>query len=345
MSLDLPNSDRLPFDIRAEVLARLLMEKRDLDIEQIGFRPQNFYQRWGRRDVLDVSEGYSNRSGRDLVWLDVSREGLFDTLPEGLFFHPDDGYGSETSKVKALTQQEAAARKFLSPFEQVFYWLQLENELRESGFENHIEAWWQQRLRTEQSELDHEQRAILMQLLPHLPNIMGNWPLTAQWLKVILGESVRIVEIAPPQYNLPDDCQKRLGEGVLGQDFVIGRTFSDGIAALSITIEELTTYSLIGFLEGGKNRRILEDELLGLLLPVETPYCLTLQVQLSDEMLHLGDTLDLGNGLTKDNNTPILGFTRTAFAADSEAAQSPEFQAYFKALTLNFSSKNSHSFS
>lgn len=345
MSKDLPNSDRLPFDIRAEVLARLLMEKRDLDIEQIGFRPQNFYQRWGRRDVLDVSEGYSNRSGRDLVWLDVSREGLFDTLPEGLFFHPDDGYGSETSKVKALTQQEAAARKFLSPFEQVFYWLQLENELRESGFENNIEAWWQQRLRTEKSELDNEQRVILMQLMPHLPNIIGNWPLTAQWLQVILGESVRIEEIDPPQYNLPDDCQKRLGEGILGQDFVIGRTFSDGIAALNIAIEDLTTDALIGFLEGGQNRRILEDELLGLLLPVETPYSLTLQVQLSDEMLHLGETIADEKGLKKDNKTHILGFTRTAFEADSEAAQSPEYQAYFKALTLDFSSKNNHSFS
>lgn len=283
---NLVNSNKLPFDIRAEVLARLLMEVYGCSTEQILFEPKNYFQRWGRRDVLEVSEGFSYNMDKATILLDVSRESIFDILPEGLFFHPDDEYADDVIRTKKLSEQAATAQKFLLPFEQMFYWMRLENERREFTAENRLEQWWQELL-AEDSEnsaifegysplknslLNEAQRDTLTHLLPHLPEIIGNWSLTAQWLSLFFEADITITEIPPPQYTFPIALQKRMGAGRLGQDFVIGETFSDGIPILKIAIENLAPEILADFLQEGEKRKLLEEELLPLLLPIETPY-------------------------------------------------------------------------
>ena len=303
MIKDIVNSARLSFDIRAEVLARLLIEKHDLTTEQVLFRPQQYFQRWGRRDVLEVSEEHSYGLDKDTVCLDISRESLFDTLPESLFFHPDDNYPDDVYRIKKLSEQEAAARKFLLPFEQLFYWLRLDNECREYTAENKLETWWQYLLADgytplSDSLMDAEQRDILTHVLPYLSDIVGNWALTEQWLSIFMKTPIKLLEIPPPQYILPEDVQKRMGEGVLGQDFVIGNSFSDGIPALKIKIDNLSPDALQDYLIEGHNRKILEQDLLSLLLPVETPY----EIELSLEKEHYEFVLE-------SNGRAILGFT------------------------------------
>lgn len=301
---NLVNSERLPFDMRAEVLARLIAQRHDLNTEQLLFRPQNYFQRWARRDVTEVSEGYSNELDKQVVWMDISREAMFDMLPESIFLHPDDNYPDYVDRVKKLSEQERDARKFLLPFEQLFYWLRLENEVREYADETKLETWWQNLLSeayTSKSDslLDVEQQAILTQMLPYLPDIVGNWSLTEQWLSIFMKTTIKLVEIPPPQYLLPEDIQKRMGEGLLGQDFVIGNCFSDGIPALKIVIDNLTPDVLQDYLIEGHHRKILEQELLSLLLPIETPY----EIELGLEKIHYEFSLAERNG------SAILGFT------------------------------------
>jgi len=304
---NLINSSRLPFDIRAEVLARILAEKYNLSTEQILFQPKNYFQRWGRRDVLEIAEGHSFKLDKTTLLLEVCREGMFDTLPESIFFHPEDKYGDSLDRVKKLSEQEAAGRQFLLPFEQLFYWLRLENENREFRAENEIEQWWQTILSTstdmysplKDTLLDEEQKAILIQLLPHLPDIVGNWTLTEQWLSLFLKTAIRIVELSPPQYTLPEHLQTRLGSGLLGQDFVIGTTFSDGIPSIQILIEGLTADTIGAYLPSGKNRILLEEELLKILLPIETPYDISLKLNRPSKEFQVG---------TSSNNS-ILGYT------------------------------------
>ena len=309
------NSTRLPFDIRAEVLARLLGETYGLSTEQILFRPQSYFQRWGRRDVLEVSKDFSFELDKETLALEVSREGLFDILPEGIFFHPDDDYPDDVFRAKKLGEQEADARKFLLPFEQLFYWLRLENEQREFEAENQLEQWWQGLL-TENSDafdkfegysplknslLNEAQQGILTQLLPHLHDIIGNWGLTAQWLSLFLETSIKITEAMPPLYTFPIEIQKRMGEGILGQDFVIGDTYTDGIPILKILIDDLTPESLEAFLPKGNKRELLEQELLQLLLPIETPYQIETRLKIQSTEFQMGEAY----------NSSILGYTTT----------------------------------
>ena len=297
----------LPFDMRAEVLARLVATEHDLKTEQVLFEPKNYYQRWGRKDVLEVTEEYSPRLGKETWVFDVSREGLFDTLPESIFLHPDDEYRDHIHRVNKLTEQEADARKFLLPFDQMFYWLRLENEQREEKAEKQLETWWQHLLIDgytpfSHSQLDEEQLDMLTQMLPYVHDIVGHWSLTEQWLSLFLKTAVRIVEMPPPQYPLPLDLQKRMDDGILGEDFVIGTHFTDGIPILKIYIEDLTPNTLGDYLEGGFKRYVLEEELLSLLLPVEIPFEISLSLKVLNDDFYLGEQSD----------SAILGFTTYA---------------------------------
>lgn len=304
---NLIDSNRLPFDMRAEVLARILADKYNLSTEQVLFQPKNYFQRWGRKDVLEIAEGFSFSLDKKTVLLEVCREGMFDILPESIFFHPEDDYADSLERVKKLSEQEAAARKFLLPYEQLFYWLRLENESREFRAENEIEHWWQTILSTSTAAysplkntlLEEEQKAILIQLLPHLPDIVGNWTLTEQWLSLFLKTPIRVVELSPPQYTLPEGLQTRLGSGLLGQDFVLGNTFSDGIPSIQIFIEGLTADTIGAYLPSGKNRILLEEELLNILLPIETPYDISLKLNTPSKEFKIGAL----------SNNAILGYT------------------------------------
>ena len=312
---NLVNSTKLPFDIRAEVLARLLMDVYGLSTEQVLFQPKNYFQRWGRRDVLEVAEGFSYSLDKPTLLVDVSRESLFNILPEGLFFHPEDDYADDVIRTKKLTEQAETAKKFLRPFEQLFYWLRLENERREFVAENQIEQWWQELLSEEEEDseifegysplknslLTDAQRDTLTHLLPHLPEIIGNWSLTAQWLSLFFDATITIMEIPPPQYTFPATLQKRMGTGRLGQDFVIGGTFSDGIPILKILIEDLTPESIESFLPKGNKRELLEQELLQLLLPIETPYQIKTSLKIQSTEFQMGENY----------NSSILGYTTT----------------------------------
>ena len=289
---NLPNINEIPLDMRAEVFARLLSQQYDLGTEQVLFQPKDYFQRKGRRDVVSLEKGYGHHLGKDVLQLGVSREGFFDILPEAIFFHPNDGYATELSRMKALTEQEAQARKFLLPFEQLFYWLRLDNETHEARIEDNLADWWLHLDGVDMGENDltDRQQAILNQMLPHLSNIVGNWSLTAQWLSLLVAKKVDIFERAPPQYPLPDAVQKRLGEGLLGEDFVIGDTFCDGLPTLDIVLHGLIAEELADYLPEGAQRDILENTLLSWLLPVETPYSIVFDdiVANADTALFLG---------------------------------------------------------
>ena len=296
----LPNITGLPFDVRAEVLAMLIAERFDLPVEQVLCNPAWWHQRPGRSDVVDLAEGYSHRLEKKLVCIETSREGLFDMLPEAIFLHPEEQFGSNLRKVQALSEQEAKARQFLLPFEQLFFWLRLENEIAEWRLGENLHDWWSQRFPSRETEdLEGRQRAVLLEMLPYAQEIIGNWPLTGQWLNLFTGRQVRITEESPPAYSLPDHLQKRVGEALLGQDLVLGNEYADGIPAVRITFEDLKPEELAGLLPGGTERAYLEENFLQFLLPVEIPYSIELIARETEVPFELAD----------NNEANILGFT------------------------------------
>jgi len=295
---NLVNSLRLPFDVRAEVLGRLLAERYELNWEQVLLRPANYFQRLGRRDVMEISDGFSMRLDKELVWLEISREGLADVLPEEVFGYSVDNPSDE---------QIASGRKFCLPFEQLFYWLRLDNEQRESNSEQNLEKqWWGQFLSEAYDgyspladlSLDEKQKNILYAMIPQLSDIIGNWKSTERWLSLFMNIPIRISEIPPPKYSLPESVQLRLGAARLGQDFIIGSSFCDGIPNVKIFIDGLTANTVGDFLLDG-SKRVLLEELLTMVIPVETPYDIELSLKAQSTYFQVGATYD----------NSVLGYT------------------------------------
>lgn len=295
-----PNITGLPFDLRAEVLAMFLAGQYDLSTEQILYNPAYWHQRPGRRDVVDLTEDFSHRLEKKLLCIETSREGLFDILPEALFLDPDQPGDSHLRKVQFLSEQEARARQFLLPFEQLFFWMRLENETREWTLGENLHEWWSRRFFSRETEdLEERPRTILLEMLPYAHEIIGNWRLTAQWLELFTGHKVRIAEEDFPLYDLPDHLRTRLGQAVLGQDLVLGHTFSDGIPAVKITFEDLEPGELAGLLPGGTARAFLETHFTEYLMPVETPHTIELE----------GKPTGAPFELIAENEANVLGYT------------------------------------
>lgn len=296
----LPNITGLPFDVRAEVLAMLIAERFGLSVEQLLCSPACWHQRPGRGDVVDLTEGFSHRLEKKLLYIETSREGLFDMLPEAIFLHPEEQFGSNLRKVQALSEQEAKARQFLLPFEQLFFWMRLENEFSAWQLEENLLDWWSRHFPSRETDrLEGRQRTVLLDMLPYTQEIIGNWPLTAQWMSLFSGHQVRIEPESFPAYPLPDSLQKRLGEAVLGQDSVLGTTFADGIPAIRIIFEDLEAGELASLLPGAPERDFLEENFAQFLLPVETPYSIQL----------IPKTAEAPFELVQDNEANILGYT------------------------------------
>lgn len=297
---DLPKISGLPFDIRAELLSMLLAEHFGLSIEQVLYDPSHWHQRPGRRDVIELTEDYSHRLEKKLVYIETSREGLADILPESLFLHPEEEFGNNVRKVKALSEQESMARKFLLPFEQLFFWMRLENEYKEWEFGDSLHDWWGRHFPSrEMDALPEEHRTAFLEMLPYAQEVVGNWPLTGQWLGMFTGHKVSVREEMFPVYSLPEDLQKRLGTGVLGQDLVLGAEFVDGIPAVNIQFDGLDPLEVVEFLPGGARRALLEDNFIQFLLPVDIPFSIELKCKKTEKPFVLDE----------DNGANILGYT------------------------------------
>jgi hypothetical protein len=74
-------------DFRAEVLVAFWLENGEKSLDNITIRPNGTFQRPYRKDVLEIEQ--SEKEQPDGVTLHISREGLYDMLPEGVFHQAD----------------------------------------------------------------------------------------------------------------------------------------------------------------------------------------------------------------------------------------------------------------
>lgn len=286
----LPSLKFTTLDLKAEVLAVLLMERFDISTEQILLNPILWHQRLGRRDIVDWNDdGFSHRLEKKLFHLDTTQESIFDILPEYIFF-PQEVVEVENHHVLTPNEQEENARKFLLPFQQLFFWLKIENEINSSIFEDSIpEDWFKEFSERELKGLTDTQHKILLGIIPYLDKIIGNWPLTQEILELLTGHEVNVVSAEPMTIRIPSDQLQRLGSGSLGINTIVGNTFYDGIESLKLTFNNLTAEQIKNLLPGTTNRKLLESIILPYLLPIEITYEILLVPGYKDKLVTLGE--------------------------------------------------------
>jgi hypothetical protein len=303
--------------ILAELYAGGLDPRADLMIHSKGLFARSY-----RRDVGEVRVGVAHLTDgaveplekgeqRDYLHIDAHRDGLYDYLPEGLFHQPSRVARDEKEQFAEIDEQALrakGARRFFQPIEQGFYLSRLLLELEERKY-----------LLTEENLRQNEQGAVLrefwglptdlldirqlnnlLHLLPVAHRLVNDRALVTQVFALILGVSVQIRTIPPLTFpiRLSDDdapAPNELSRAQLGS-FSLDGDYQDTMPATEVRIGPLNDGQLTSFLEGGRNRAIL-DLLIHYFMPVESE---VIDHLITDEA---NQFLVLANG----NPTSVLG--------------------------------------
>lgn len=260
--------NHLKNDIRAEVIAAEIIEN-GLNPADIVMIPDGSFRRKYSKDVTHA-EVIKSENGQKVLGIHVTRDGLYDSLPEALFHDQSTEpltSGHEMAKFsKKQKLEEKEARLFFLPFENEIFLhrIQVETEerrilrrLSENLFDDIYPQFWKLD-RTLPKKL--VSRFVLILHLTH--KILGNLSLTAKCLEIILEEEVKI-NITRNKHSKDNHSllitkkNKGLGETGLGEDFICGEYIPDSDPIMEFVIGPLANSSIEDYLENSPYSRFL----------------------------------------------------------------------------------------
>jgi hypothetical protein len=270
------------FDIRAEALAvNLLKNSKDLNekltIDQLLVNPLGHRKRRVSNDVGQVKRRYFEQD--TVVQISVNRSGFFDTLPEHVFLKTNVYPGDPKKRTNAIEEQIEEARKFFLPFEQASYQAQIEIEQLEQKYTEKFPEFFERiwGLQNFEEFLNPRQKTLLCHLLPEAYRAVGNWNLTGLIFEAVLQKPVDMSFSKPQVLKVPF-LKSSAAQMVLGDDSVMGESFTDEFPTLDIIVKGITNSELPDFLPNGKKRKLLEDLLCGYFIPIDVPYQIKIDV-------------------------------------------------------------------
>lgn len=185
-------------NVKAEVIISELQKNSNITNDDIVVKNKSTFRRSHRRDILnvgDIEDGLLN--------LNLSRNGLYDQLPEGLFHSKDTTKGkiAYPQLRKTYKKEEKEARHFFSPLENEFFNQKLNIENKEQDLlkeflnldDNFLINFW----KVDQS-IPKKYLLKLLKLLPYAYKITGNLELTKLCLESIINKKVTITKTYNP---------------------------------------------------------------------------------------------------------------------------------------------------
>jgi type VI secretion system protein ImpH len=293
-------------EIKAEI--QLATEIKDgLSVDDFIIQAMGVFRRTASKDIEQISTVRSQKDNNEKIVLHVNRNGLYDLLPEGLFHQPNNRKAFKPIK-EALEEiddqraKEAAARQFFLPLEQEFFLHRLLIELEERKYFvslgnisfNHIfRQFWGLF-----PELTPQQATNLMYLLPLAHDIAGDVSQMSACFECILGEPVAITFGDALVFKATDTPATTIKQVRLGDDFIMGDTFTELMPSAHITIGPITNSSLVNYLPGGKREKLLQL-LLDNFIPFEWDLVLHFEIDKNQRTF----------SITEDAATSRLGYT------------------------------------
>lgn len=259
----------LSYDIKAEIVIADLLENGLHQSEFMVFSDGLFRRRF-KKDVSHA-EVIKLNIGQEILGIHITREGIYDSLPEAIFHGPpEEGLTSGHDMAKASKTQkmeEKESRLFFLPFENEIFFQKIQLELSERKIlqrfsENLFNDIFPEFWNLDRS-LPKELVNKLMLFLHYTYKFVGNIELTAKALEVILNEPVTInVTAAPvhPDFYPAKDYQgpSLLGSSLLGQDMISGNQSEDHFTRLEFVIGPLKNTRIEDYLENGIITRFLD---------------------------------------------------------------------------------------
>lgn len=185
-------------NVKAEVVVSELQKNSNITNDDIVIKNKSTFRRSHRRDILDIGNIEDG-----LLNLNLSRNGLYDQLPEGLFHSKDTTKGKISFQQlrKTYKKEEKEARHFFSPLENEFFNQKLNVENKEQDLlndflnldDNFLINFW----KVDQS-IPKKYLLKLLKLLPYTYKIAGDLELTTLCLENIINKKVNIKKTYNP---------------------------------------------------------------------------------------------------------------------------------------------------
>jgi len=290
-------------DIKAEVMANHALQNNVHPDDFVVLHDGRFYREY-RTDVYAVNK-IDDAWLHQLLQLRLSRSGLYDLVPEGLFHQSHTGTKSNSATELAAQsridrKKEMAARKFFQPVENSLFrqrvLLEQEEENLLAGMDNgllndYFFTFWEF-----PEALNKTSAMLLVLLLPYAHAIAGDIELMQNCLEILLQEKVTIEQVTPADCVAPGK-DNSLGIGELGNDFVCGQTFSEDYPCLQYNIGPLQQSKPVDYVSGGDNDLLLEV-FNNYFAPAEADIIINVEVDRTRALVELNA-----------DESPILGFS------------------------------------
>lgn len=290
-------------DIRAEIIVNELIESKILSQDQIMISNDGQFSRAFRYDVLGAVIEDDNYDSQEYVKLLLSRDSIYDTLPEG-FVHDLNENGTEKSVRKMIKEhkyqkkQETEARKFFLPFENELFHYKTKIESEERNFLYKLNGSKPLDFFYDFWGLSYEYPPVLVskfiQLLPYAYKIVGDIELSCHCLSHIIEEKVQYKITGSKEYT-DESEQINLGENRLGVDFICGNSYMDYSMNITIEIGPLKANSYLHYLHNG-DVKVFIDCFYEHFFPME--------VEITTILLMSQETEEFNF-----NKQPVLGYT------------------------------------
>lgn len=251
--------NQLPFDARAEIVAADLIEQ-GIDPSRVIFKPISLFKRRFSKDVSAVKLS-ENANGDQEFHIEISRDSIYDTMPEGLFHQPKSKTAFKkksdmVANVKTVRAEEDSARRFFQPMENELLHLRtaIERAERKVFFDlEHSETndllinFWNLGSYRQFSTLP-----LLVKLMPIMYRLSGH----LEYIKICYELLLRVpvsIEIRHNYASMPTSLTGwRLGGDVLSFETIISDRVTSELPTYEITLGPLNNQSISDYLPGGK---------------------------------------------------------------------------------------------
>ncbi len=295
------------FDVRLEVLLAELLENNAIEFNDVLVRPIGLFGRGYQRDLHDI-QFKEIEVGKvkeiDKIIFSVWREGIFDALPEGLFFKPLNRKYKKSSheiqeEIKKTQQRERAARDFFLPIDHEFFHHkvvleQIERETvpgftSETGREVFLKDFWDIDLQ----DISPDQKTTLLYFLPYAFKFKADMAKLEEVFSAVLKEKVVIRKTRGQEAELADEFIPRLGETFLGINTILGNTFNDGLPTYRIRVLELINKEVEKYLPGRSQDKLIKV-LMAFFFPLDYEYQVSIDVRRREMQFKLDNTKHQG---------------------------------------------------
>jgi hypothetical protein len=258
--------EEIAHDIRAEIIVNELIQSNALTENNIIIANEGQFSRAYRHDILSTNIIDDNFDSREYLKLQLSRDSIYDTLPEGFMHSPSDN-GTEKSvnqmirEHKHQKKKEAESRNFFSPFENEIFHYRTKIENTERDFLYKLNGSKPLEFFYEFWGLSKDFPAVLVskliQLLPYAYKIVGDIDLCCRCLASIIEEPIHFKTSGSKEYS--DNKEEiTLGDNRLGIDLICGNSYMDYSYNVTIEIGPITNNPFVKFINDGEIKKFID---------------------------------------------------------------------------------------